>query len=66
MIFFEQRVFIASVSLPTLNIDDSSYELSLKLKFQRTPKGIRTKTKRHRESAVTLFITSAFSFFQLQ
>ena len=66
MIFFEQRVFIASVSLPTLNIDDSSHELSLKLKFQRIPEGISTKIKRHRESAVSPFISPAVSCFQLQ
>ena len=59
-------MFIASISLPTLNIDDSSHELSLKLKFQRIPKGISTKIKRPREAAVSLFLTSAFSYLQLQ
>lgn len=59
-------MFIAAISLPTLNIDDSWHELSLTLKLQRIPKGIGTKIKHYRESAVSLLITSAFSYFQLQ
>lgn len=66
MIFFEQRMFTAAISLPTLTINDSSHKVSLKMKLQRIPKGICTKIKHHGESAVSPLMTFAFSCFQLQ
>lgn len=64
--FSLSRMFIAAISLPPLNIHDSSQELSLQLKLQRFPTGIGTEITRCGESAVSLLITSVFSPSQLQ